>query len=85
MSQAIQVKYFPATNTKPIRLKAVCYGGSVTRGKSYYDDCEGNTGDEMAVSEKAAWHLVEKMGWEHVKDLKGGCLPNGDYCFVLVF
>ena len=74
--QAIQVKYLPATNFKPTRLKAWVQGNnSVTQSKSYelsdYDNaCE------------VAYSLALKLNWNC--KFRGGSIPNGDYVFVIV-
>ena len=70
--QAIQVKFLGPTNTKPSRIKAVCYGGSLTVSKSKCQDLEGNIGIDEDVYKQAALLLVEKMGWG------GETWPSGD-------
>lgn len=74
--KAIQVKYLPATNTKPTRLKAWAEGGnSAVVSKSY----ELDEVDNYKVAAKA---LMDKLGWHH--QIVGGGLPNGNYCFVML-
>ena len=73
--QAIQTKYLSPTNSRGARIKASCAAGSITI--SYPYDLSG-----QAVHRKAAEALVTKLQWDEVASLLGGCLPNGDYCFV---
>jgi hypothetical protein len=73
--QAIQTRYFGPTNTKGARIKAWAAAGSITI--SYPYELSG-----QAVHRKAAEALVKKLGWDELANLLGGCLPNGDYCFV---
>lgn len=75
--QAIQTRYLSPTNSRGARIKATCAAGSITI--SYPYDLSG-----QAVHRKAAEALVSKLGWvdPHYGGLLGGCLPNGDYCFV---
>jgi hypothetical protein len=79
--QAIQVKYICPTNTKDSRIKAFCAAGSLTI--AYPLELSG-----QAVYRKAAEALAIKLGWvkenaaSYGDGLLGGCLPNGDYCFV---
>lgn len=75
--QAIQTRYLSPTNSQGARIKATCAAGSITIG--YPHELSG-----QAVHRKAAEALVSKLGWvdPHYGGLLGGCLPNGDYCFV---
>lgn len=75
--QAIQVKYLPCTNNKGSRIKAWCAAGSVTIG--YPHELSG-----QAVYRAAAELLTDKLAWNtgDYGAMLGGCLPNGDYCFV---
>lgn len=75
--QAIQTRYLCPTNSRGARIKATCAAGSITI--SYPHELSG-----QAVYRKAAEALVSKLGWNdpHYGGLLGGCLPNGDYCFV---
>ena len=75
--QAIQTKYLCPTNSRGARIKATCAAGSITI--SYPYELSG-----QAVHRKAAEALVNKLGWNepYYGSLLGGCLPNGDYCFV---
>ena len=84
--QAIQTKYLPATNFKPSRIKAFCAAGSVTI--SFPHEFSG-----QKCHRQAAEALAVKLGWDYQTKpypegytprgkLLGGCLPNGDSCFV---
>ena len=75
--QAIQTKYLNPTNSRGARIKATCAAGSITIDYPY--ELSG-----QAVYRKAAEALVSKLGWvdTYYGGLLGGCLPNGDYCFV---
>lgn len=65
--KAIYIKYLPATNTKPMRLKAHDNdGNSITLSRP--SDIDDNREQGAFVAQK----LCEKMGWS--KDLIG----NGD-------
>ena len=70
--QAIQVKYLGPTNTKPSRLKAIAYGGSVIVSYDYGQD----------DWEYAARALMKKLEWGN-RELYRGSLPNGDDVYVL--
>ena len=76
--QAIHVKYLSATNNRGSRIKAICGARSLTIG--YPHELSG-----QAVYRKAAEMLVSELGWTgpNYGSLLGGCLPNGDYCFVM--
>jgi len=68
--QSIQVKYLPATNTKPARLKATCEGGSITEPR-----------DHLEASEQAlnlAFKLSNQLNW-NVKEFSRGSFKNCDY------
>ena len=75
--QAIHVKYLPCTDTKGSRIKAMCAAGSLTIAYPH-----GLSG--QAVYRAAAEALAQKLGWtgQHYGELRGGCLPDGTYCFV---
>jgi hypothetical protein len=72
--QAIQTRYLCPTNSRGARIKASCAAGSITISYPH----------GQAVHRKAAEALVTKLGWvdPYYGGLLGGCLPNGDYCFV---
>jgi hypothetical protein len=78
--QAIQTRYLSPTNQRGSRIKAWCAAGSLTI--SYPYELSG-----QACHRRAASLLIEKLGWNepsyHNMGLLGGCLPNGDYCFIL--
>ena len=75
--QAIQTKYLCPTNKRGARIKATCAAGSIII--DYPHELSG-----QACHRKAAEALVSKLDWLHPNygGLLGGCLPNGDYCFV---
>lgn len=79
--QAIQTRFICPTNTKGTRIKAWCAAGSITIPYPY--DLSG-----QACHRRAAEALASKLGWVKEKaksygdGLLGGCLPNGDYCFI---
>ena len=73
--QAIEVKYLPATNTKPSRYKATAEAGSITVPYDY-DVCDWSN------QENAARALLNKLGWDN--DIAGGVIPNGNAVFVLL-
>lgn len=76
--QAIQTRYFGPSNTRGSRIKAWCAAGSITI--PYPHELSG-----QAVYRKAAEALCKKLGWTepyYGEKLLGGCLPNGDHCFV---
>jgi len=71
--KAIQVKYLPATNHRPSRLKAMAEGvQSITR--SYHGDL---------ASENPFREIAEELCriYEWPTDLCEGGLPNGDHVF----
>jgi hypothetical protein len=73
--QAIQTRFLGPTNHKGSRIKAFAQAGSVTVSKDY-----GLT--EYEEHERAAIALCDKFKWPGT--LRAGCLPNGDYCWVLI-
>lgn len=73
--QAIQIKYMPETNTKGVRLKAWCHGGSITQPRDY------DAGPERQAK-YMAWDLIEKLRW-NVMPNEIGTLPNGDWVVTL--
>ena len=76
--QAIQTRYLGPTNSRGSRIKAWAAAGSITIG--YPHELSG-----QACHRKAAEALLEKLEWtkeNYGEGLLGGCLPNGDYCFV---
>jgi hypothetical protein len=73
--QAIQTKYLCPTNYRGARIKAWARAGSVIVSKDY-----GLT--DYEEHERAAVALCDKFKWPGT--LRAGCLPNGDYCWVLI-
>jgi hypothetical protein len=72
--QSIQVKYLPATNTQPARLKATCEGGSITEPR-----------DHLEASEQAlnlAFKLSNQLNW-NVKEFSRGSFKNCDYFNII--
>jgi hypothetical protein len=73
--KAIQVKYLPATAFKDARIKAWTEGGnSLTQSwnhelQDYDNACE------------CAYSLALRLKWDG--KYVGGCLPNGNWAFVL--
>lgn len=74
--QSIQIKFLPATNTKPARLKASCEGGSII------DHFKHN----IEIKEQAlnlAFKLAnEKLDWK-VKQFSIGSFNNCYYCNII--
>ena len=71
--QTINVKYLPATNTKGVRIKATCEGGSITTSRDYGLNTEQNYME-------AAKQLKSKLFWTGT--MVGGHTKDG---FVFVF
>jgi hypothetical protein len=72
--QSIQVKYLPATNTQPARLKATCEGGSIIEARN-----------NLETSEQAlnlAFKLSNKLNW-NVKEFAQGSFKNCDYFNII--
>jgi len=78
--QAIHTKILRPTNSKGARIKATCWGRSITIAYPYeLDDCDGHM--------QAAQALLAKLEWtdeRYYGKLHQGTLPNGDFCHVLV-
>ena len=73
--QAIQLKYLPATDHQPSRLKAWINGGtSYTQPLQYSLDDHG--------ASECVYNLALKLGWNC--KFVGGTLPNGNMAFVIV-
>lgn len=71
--QAIETRYYGATNYKGSRIKAWC--DAKTRWFSY------DHGLDLSDNHKwAAEQLAEELGW--AGEWCMGALPNGDYCFA---
>ena len=75
MSQAIITKFIPATNTRPARIKATAWGGSITISYDF-------SGDHSHT--RAAQALMEKLGWpEDARMWPMGAMPdNSGFAFV---
>lgn len=74
--QAITVKFLPATNNRPARLKATANAGSVTLSYHNID------ADDKYLA--AATALCEQYGWDRRYDLINGTLTDGSEVYVLV-
>jgi len=72
--QSIQIKYLPATNTQPARLKATCEGGSII------EPCEYLEPGEQALN--LAIKLSNKLNW-NVKEFARGSFKNCDYFNII--
>jgi len=77
--QAIQTRALLATSNRGARIKAMSWAGDLIIPMPYELDT-----DEAHM--QAAQALAAKLGWtgKHYGQLVQGCLPNGDYCHVLV-
>lgn len=71
--QTIQVKYLGPTNTRGSRLKAFCYGGSITKPIDNARTIDHN-------AKIVAFELASQLKWSGA--YVGGTLPNGDRVFV---
>jgi hypothetical protein len=69
--QSIQVKYLPATDTQPARLKATCEGGSITEAIDSSQEAS-----EQALN--LAFKLSNQLNW-NVKEFSRGSFKNCDY------
>jgi len=78
--QAIQTRYIGPSNTRGSRIRAWCAAGATVVPFPYDADSQQQA-HRMAHD---ALHRG-KLGWsgDHYGELLGGCLPGGDYCFVL--
>ena len=75
--KAIQIKFLPATNHKPARIKAFTEGGN-----SIIINYNHGLASYTSQVYIAARELVEKMGWD--LPINGiGQLPNGDWVATL--
>ncbi len=80
--QAIVTKVLPATNTKPRRIKAAAYAGSITVA---YSKLDGDNGKPAIVGNENQHKAVARMLMDKYKwagQLHTGRLPNGDYAHV---
>jgi len=77
--QSITVKYLPATNYCPARLKARCAGGSITVALDYSIDDR-----DYLVERTVALALIAKMDWGQQVRITGvGRDYRGDVVFTL--
>jgi hypothetical protein len=79
--KAIQVRYLPATERKPARLKASAHGiKSVTVSKEYgWRSHDNRSAEDVAV--QALLDQNPQWKWT-LADLAHGTLPNGDLAYV---
>jgi hypothetical protein len=78
MFQAIQTRYYGATNYRPSRVKVWAQAG-----RKWHSYDHGMNYSEQA--ERFATEFAESYGWlDGGRTLAGGALPNGDYAFVLL-
>lgn len=81
--QAIQTKFYGATNTRGTRMKATAGAGTLTLSYDYGLSLEEN-------HKGAAKALCAKLGWVSIPAGKGytdfvsGCLPDGSYAHVFL-
>ncbi len=73
--KAIQIKFLPATNTKPSRLKAWTEAGSIIQ------DISGRFELEMEAKFLAD-RYARQYCWPDISDF--ATLPNGDYVATLM-
>ena len=80
--KAIQVRYLPATDRKPSRLKASAHGvKSVTVSKDGWRSHDNRSAEDVAV--QALLDQNPQWKWT-LADLAHGTLPNGDLAYVLI-
>lgn len=86
--KAIQIKYMPATNTKPTRLKVFAEGlKPLIYSVKQFDTNHSFKSVEQQAAEEFANHFnwLKYSSWnETEKVLRGGVLHNGDHVFVIV-
>lgn len=73
-NKAILTKYIGPTDFKGSRIKASCFGGSLT--VRYASELSLDQNHALAAEK-----LLKKMGWDF--ETVAGVLPSGEYCFVL--
>lgn len=73
--QAIQTKMLPCTNTKPTRVKAECYSGSVIVNWNHSLDIDEN-------HKHTARLLLDKLGWKF--EFVSGTLKDGSMVHVII-
>lgn len=88
--QAIQTKHMSYTNTKPTRIKAWCFAGSITISIHAIPEQEVKHEAEVNYYEHrhkyVAEQLQKKLNWigPQYGFLESGTLPNGTMCHVMV-
>ena len=77
--QAIQTRFLSPTNSRGARIKAWCKAGSKTMAYHYGMNTDLN-------HYEAAMQLFKQLGWDNsgTHTLSQGCLPNEDYCHVII-
>lgn len=82
--QAILTKYFPHTNTRPARIKAICDRGSITLLCDYSGDKSHIQAAQALVDKFLKQDNIERATkynpWQNPRIC--GQLPNGDYAHV---
>lgn len=73
--KAIQIKYLPATNTKPTRLKVWAEGCTPLIVTRQYDV------EYPVEARDVAQQYAASLMWPYISGF--GCLPNGDYVATL--
>jgi hypothetical protein len=76
--KAIQTKYHGPTNAKGSRISAKAEG----IGRIYIPYPHELSG--VDCHRKAAWTLMDKLGWNKSYNLVSGALPDGTYAHCLV-
>jgi len=64
MPQIIKTKYIPATNTKPMRIKATHTGKTVSITKSAWDSIFQNANSDTDHHKILAQLLMKELGWK---------------------
>ncbi|HND78018.1 MAG TPA: hypothetical protein PLN79_12075 [bacterium] len=72
--QAIETKFLAPTNFKGQRIVAKCFAKRIVYNWNYELDVFENHRDAALKLQK----LLNRKG-----ELIGGCLPSGNYCFVV--
>lgn len=80
--QSIEVKFLPATDHKPTRLKAITTSGlTLTESLSHFYDSHDDQAYDLAV--KAHKQLLRGDDVPHIGIVGCGRLNNGNYIFTL--
>jgi hypothetical protein len=79
IQQAIVTRYLGPTNFRGARIKASCVAGTHVQPWNYEWSTEENHSN-------AANQLQRNLEWwvSQYGELRGGCMKNGDYCWVMV-